>query len=65
VTVAVRSGTRGHSVTATVPAGAKIRLNDAATSLSGLPIGGAVTVVGTRTGDVLTATKVVVHRAAH
>ncbi len=61
VVVAVRSGNRdlrGHSVTVTISTTAKIRLNDAAATLDTLPVGSAVTLVGTRTGDVLTATKV-------
>jgi hypothetical protein len=59
-TVAVRAGVRdlrGKTVTVAVTATTKIRCNDAAVALSALPAGARVTVVGTRAGTGLTASK--------
>ena len=64
VTVSVRSGTRslrGQTVTVTVAARARVRLGETATTLAALPTGGTVTVVGTRTGGTLTASRVLAH----
>jgi uncharacterized membrane protein len=62
VSVAVRSGMRdlrGRTVTVTVTGSTRVRYNDAAASLSTLPVGARVTVVGTRGDSGLTAAKVV------
>jgi hypothetical protein len=64
ITVAVRNGTRGlrgTTITATVTSTARIIANDAPIALADVPVGGTVTVSGTRSGSAFTATRVLVH----
>jgi hypothetical protein len=62
VTLQVRGGKdksgRGTALTVKVAADAKVNLNDAPTTLSALPAGAHVAVLGTVTGSVTTVTKV-------
>lgn len=64
VTVAVRAGSRdlrGQTVAVAVGTAAKIRLDGSAATLDTLPAGAAVTLHGTRSAAVLTATKLLAH----
>ncbi|TQS42987.1 hypothetical protein [Cryptosporangium phraense] len=60
LTLSVKGGTapRGTTVTVSVAATARITLNDKTTTVDALPAGARVTVTGTQTDGVRTATRV-------